>query len=49
MTDGYAGCPSTLMNRGRRCPTRHKVSCRKCLAAIRSRWGESMNSMVLLS
>ena len=38
-----------MMTRGRRCPTRHKASCRKCLAATQSRWGESMKSMVLPS
>src|SRR5690242_19989509 len=37
------------MTRGRRCPTRHKANCRKCLAATQSRLGESMKSIVLPS
>ena|SRR5688572_4460954 len=41
----YAGCPSTLMTRGRGAPA-DRVRRRNSFAAIRSRFGDNMNSMV---
>src|SRR5258708_37151715 len=46
ITCGYAGCPSTLITRGRIWPARASANRKKCLAAIVSRLGESMNSIV---
>jgi hypothetical protein len=39
--------PSTLMTRGRTSRAAHNASWRNALAAMRSRFGESRNSMVL--
>ena len=41
----YAGCPSTLITRGRGAPL-HNASRRNSLAAIESRLGDNMNSIV---
>src|SRR5215470_15958951 len=46
MARAYAGCPSTLITRGRWRPAPDKAKRRKSLAAVRSRFGDSMKSIV---
>ena len=41
-----AGCPSTLITRGRIVPTPDNAKRRKSLAAVKSRLGDNMKSMV---
>src|SRR5215831_2461538 len=43
----YAACPSTLITRGRLPPVPDNAKRRNSLAAVKSRFGESMKSIVL--
>src|SRR5579864_4443233 len=49
MARAYAGCPSTLITRGRTSLVRHSARCRKYFAALKSRLGDSMKSIVFPS